>query len=234
MTLRKAVIGVYHKGCWGSESTLKFPQISMREVGPISIDETKEKSKEGNKLALSANWQVSFPSKKVFDDYISELKKFKMIKSVKIISESEKQALINTVWENKNSSYSIVLKNHCLYTSQPIQEQGYEKYEIITDDPEKITKVMEGLDCIGDVKVFSITRLEKKQNRYKLTEKQLHALSIALNNGYYTWPRKLNLGEVAAISGMKRRTFQENLRKAEVKIFPHVIKQLFSTREGGI
>lgn len=221
MKLRKATIGVRHKGCWGSLCTLEFPNIIMKEKGPISV----EKIKQG--VRLSACWEVSFKDKKEFDNFLRHLKQYEMIEEIKIISLYESYALIKTVWTNKSSSYDSVLKNNCLYTSPVTQKEGYEIYDIITEDPKKLVKLIETLDGIGEAKLFSVGRITPESHPLKLTEKQANAIQIAVSHNFYDWPRKVSLDEVSAMVGMKRRTFQENLRKAEAKIFPHLIKHFF-------
>ncbi|MDP7282314.1 MAG: helix-turn-helix domain-containing protein [Candidatus Undinarchaeales archaeon] len=59
----------------------------------------------------------------------------------------------------------------------------------------------------------------------KITQKQFEALHTALKHKYYSWPRKITLEELAQRSDTTRRAFQENLRKAEAKLFPHIVKK---------
>jgi len=226
MKLRKAVIGVRHKGCWGSLCTLKFPDIVMKEKGPINV----EKIKSG--VRLSATWDVSFKTKKQFNDFLKHLQTYKMIEKIKVISLYETHALVKTIWTNKKSSYDIVLKNNCLYTSPVIQKDGYEVYDVITEDPQKLVKVIGNLEEIGESKLFSVGRITPEANPFKLTEKQINAIQMAVSHNFYNWPRKVSLEEVSAMIGMKRRTFQENLRKAESKLFPHLIKHFFEVEVG--
>lgn len=58
-----------------------------------------------------------------------------------------------------------------------------------------------------------------------LTQKQLDALHTALNNNYYSWPRKVTLEDMANRSNTTRRAFQENLRKAEAKLLPLIVRK---------
>jgi len=51
-----------------------------------------------------------------------------------------------------------------------------------------------------------------------LTGKQLAAFLAAMQLGYYSLPKRVTMEEVAAKQGMKRSTFEEHLRKAELKI----------------
>ena len=44
----------------------------------------------------------------------------------------------------------------------------------------------------------------------------------AMAMGYYTMPKRIKLEEIAARQGVKRSTFEEHLRKAELKILQSV------------
>ena len=222
MKLRKAVIGVRHKGCWGSLCTLEFPNIIMREQGPINV----ETINGGKAVRLSATWDVSFKNKKEFESFLKHLKTYKNIEEVKVISLYDEHALLKTVWHNKKSSYAIVLKNNCLYASSVVQKDGFEIYDVITEEPKKLVKLLENLEEIGEAKLFSVGRIAS-EHPFKLTDKQSHALQAAVSHNFYEWPRKVSLEEISAMLGMKRRTFQENLRKAESKLFPHLVKNFF-------
>jgi len=59
----------------------------------------------------------------------------------------------------------------------------------------------------------------------RITQKQFEALHTALKHEYYSWPRKVTLEDMAQRASTTRRAFQENLRKAEAKIFPHIVKK---------
>lgn len=225
MKLRKATIGVRHKRCWGSLCTLQFPDIVMKEKGPINV----EKIKGG--VRLSATWDVSFKDKKEFDEFLKHLRTYKMIKEIKVISLYDEHALLKTVWVNKGSSYAIVLKSNCLYTSPVTQRNGYEIYDVITEDPKELVRLIENLEDIGEAKLFSVGRISSENHLFKLTDKQAHAIQMAVSHNFYDWPRKVSLEELSALIGTKRRTFQENLRKAEAKLLPHLIKHFFEKEE---
>ena len=62
------MIGVRHKNCWGSLCTLKYPEIVMKEKGPINVE------KISGGVKLSACWDVSFKNKKEFQSFLKHLK----------------------------------------------------------------------------------------------------------------------------------------------------------------
>ncbi len=59
-----------------------------------------------------------------------------------------------------------------------------------------------------------------------LTDKQKKAISLAIKNGYYNYPRKTNLPRLAKLMGISYSTFQAHLRKAEMRILPLSLKNL--------
>lgn len=68
---------------------------------------------------------------------------------------------------------------------------------------------------------ISITRMIPK-----LTKKQKMALEIAINNGYYEYPKKVKMEKLAGIMKLSYSTYQAHLKKAEGKLIPHVYREL--------
>ena len=60
----------------------------------------------------------------------------------------------------------------------------------------------------------------------KLTDKQRQVLELALEYGYYKYPRKISVQDLAAKVKMPRTTFQEHLRKAEERVMNLLIEPL--------
>jgi len=58
----------------------------------------------------------------------------------------------------------------------------------------------------------------------------LSVLKQALAYGYYEWPKKATLTDLAQKTGIPRRTFQERLRKAESKMFPQMLKEFINEK----
>lgn len=58
----------------------------------------------------------------------------------------------------------------------------------------------------------------------KLSKSQKKAIELAYEQGYYSYPRKTSLGKLAKILKIAISTFQEHLRKAELKLLPAIIE----------
>jgi hypothetical protein len=64
----------------------------------------------------------------------------------------------------------------------------------------------------------SITRVEPYRSRTTLTQHQDRALKVAYDLGYFAYPRRATLGEVARALGKGRSATLETLRRATVKL----------------
>ena len=106
---------------------------------------------------------------------------------------------------------------------------GFENWELGCWDKETLMKIM-------DVPVFDVELIYIKQTKLsdiflphiypKLSPKQKEAIELAVKQGYYEFPRKIELEKLAEISGVKRQTYQENLRRAERKLIPFLTENL--------
>ena len=65
----------------------------------------------------------------------------------------------------------------------------------------------------------------------KLPPQQLRAIMLAFQLGYYSYPRKIKLRELAQRAGSSLSAFQEKLRKAELVLIPNFIEKYLSPAE---
>jgi predicted DNA binding protein len=108
---------------------------------------------------------------------------------------------------------------------------GHEYWEVASWKREELEKFIASLKKHMDV--CKILRLEKSPltDVYfpnimpKLSPAQKKALQLAHENGYYSYPRKITLEQLAKIAKIGISTFQEHLRKAELKLLPVIIEQ---------
>lgn len=122
---------------------------------------------------------------------------------------------------------------NCLYQPPTIHRQGWEHYSVIAFDEDDIRTLYNDLDEDRDIEVLSKTGLEQRKIHEGLvapvdrlfdglTDRQLAALRLALDNGYYEQPRKASISGLAKQTSVARSTFEEHLRKAENKVLVNV------------
>jgi predicted DNA binding protein len=119
--------------------------------------------------------------------------------------------------------------HNCLYQSPTIYRQGWEHYTVIAFDEADIRELLGSLRSDREIELLSKTSISEKQIPHSmlapvdqlfddLTDRQLAALQLALETGYYEQPRQTSLRALADQTAVARSTFEEHLRKAENKL----------------
>ncbi|MAG18405.1 MAG: hypothetical protein CL944_02945 [Candidatus Diapherotrites archaeon] len=218
--MKEVTIGVYHQDCWGSGSAEKFENSVAVEKGPIIV--TKAPNGESR---VDCTMDVRFADNKERDSYLKYTKEHPLIKKSNVIYKTDARAIVAVGWEG-STSYGSVMNKDCVYTAPITQEKGgYETHTILTKKPKDLKNILNELESLGEVKIMKIKNNIETDNPYSLTNKQAQALRVARASGYYSWPRNIGLQELAESVGMSRRGFQENLRKAEAKVFPEFLNK---------
>lgn len=124
-----------------------------------------------------------------------------------------------------------------LQLSPVIHYQGWEFYRVITFHHEDIDRLFQQFNEKGfdyeivrkipfDGLIASSLTLTADALFSPLTEKQMTALLAAHSNGYYRFPRGTNVKTLAELKRVPRTTFQEHLRKAEIKLVSSLVPYL--------
>ena len=109
-------------------------------------------------------------------------------------------------------------------------KEGYEYWEIGSWDKKPLKVFYDKAKTVADVKILKLQ--EENPSVFiqyavpKLTNKQRSALEMAFEYGYYIYPRKISVEELAKKANVPRTTFQEHLRKAESKLMNILIQPL--------
>lgn len=110
-----------------------------------------------------------------------------------------------------------------IYASPVIIENGIYHYHLASWYREEIEKLLKyvrnnfkcKLQMIKDEKIKNISLIGIQPN---LTAKQKKAYELAVDNGYYEYPKKIELKQLAKISKISYSTYQQHLKYAEKKL----------------
>ncbi len=110
--------------------------------------------------------------------------------------------------------------------------KGYESWEIGSWNEQILRDFIVNLQKEHfEVKILKIEN-EKLNHIYFpqimpfLTKGQKRALELATQRGYYDFPRKVELKELAKEAGISLSTFREHLRRAEKRIMPDLVRNV--------
>ena len=112
-----------------------------------------------------------------------------------------------------------------------VNKNGFHIWDLTSFDRKALEKVLEFAEKNFDAKVL-IFREEKLSNISftkiisPLTKNQKKAIEIAIDRGYYEYPKKTKMETLADNMGISYSTFQAHLKKAEGKIIPLTCKDL--------
>lgn len=165
--------------------------------------------------------------------FIRDLKNDKKV----IYFESNNDFFVCTYAELKTSQRAEAVKiayNPRLLFIKPviIDEVGWEEWEIASpkrDDLEAFVVYAKKLPNVESelfyFKQKRITNLMVYAMLPKLTLKQKTALQLAVENGYYGYPRKITLENLSKQMKLSVSTYQFHLAKAEAKLMPFLVKR---------
>ena len=157
-------------------------------------------------------------------EFLKDLKKDKRVVNVEIskntfffIGKRKKEKIPSSYWNSK------------IFFIKPVfvDKDGYEYWEIASWKREVITNFIKCLERekgltldIQKIKEVKLDDIHFPHVMPKLSPKQKRAFELAVEHGYYKFPRKIGLKKLAKIMKVSVSTFQEHLRKAEEKIIP--------------
>jgi len=171
-------------------------------------------------------------NKTEFFKNLKKLKKQKRGRKIELLEIEKDFFMIITshMMAEEEKKYVNIFYNPSIIHYKPIvfHKDGWEEWEIAS--PER--KAVEDLIEIGE-KIYKLKLLKFYWRKLKnfgfltllpeLTEKQEKALKLALEKGYYKYPRKISLDKLSKIAKLSFSTFQAHVRKAENKILSYVI-----------
>ena len=108
-------------------------------------------------------------------------------------------------------------------------KDGYEEWEIGSWQKETVSKFVNGAKKqADDFKLIKFTNENINEVFFpklipNLTTKQRLAVELAIENGYYDSPRKIELRQLAKKMKISLATYQQHLRVAEHKLIPNAL-----------
>lgn len=169
------------------------------------------------------NKTISFVVGELFGDEKAKKKFIKDLKKEKRVKHIEIKNNFMSVLLNEPLSLSRFYGLNMIYT-QPafISKEGYEVYSVASWSREDLIDFLHFLEKIRNGKILRLKK-EKISNISimapfpEMTKKQKEALDLAIKEGYYEYPRKIDVKKLAKKKGLAFSTFQAHLRKAEKK-----------------
>ena len=117
-----------------------------------------------------------------------------------------------------------------LYMPSPVLiKEGVEYWNIAAQDRHILEKLIDEIEKwkkkLLDFKLLALQQENLKEVYFpkilpKIPPKQKKAFELAIKNGYYHFPRRIDLKDLASLMDISTQTYHEHLRKAEEKLLP--------------
>ncbi|MBW2976858.1 helix-turn-helix domain-containing protein [Candidatus Woesearchaeota archaeon] len=206
---------IKHKGCWIIPRTLKY---DIEEFGyTLSLFE-----KDGQKYHTNISWIKGSDEEKN--------KFFKSLRNDKrIIKYKRKGNQLYTLIKLEEAVSHAYDSN--LFFVRPIRTyKGFEYWELGSWDKRTLNKFYTELKKFADVNILKLKKefpaVFIQHYLTNLTDKQAFAIECAYKYGYYMYPKKISIKELANKLKIPRTTLQNHLKKAESKIMNVIIEDL--------
>lgn len=211
--MHKVKLHIYHRTCWGSEISIKFPDHQFSSVDCRWIKD------QVVHILLARGDSSQF---KKISEYLN---KRKDVLKVEYLSE-DNQSLYLRVLTKKDKptpQFSDLFFEHHCFPVLPTKFEG--KYEVWTLGTAEKRNITDVYNLLKDKHPVNINYLKEEKIQNTLTKKQREVLNYAKHFGYYEWPRKKSVTEICKMINMPKTVFLSHLRKAENKIMADFLSQ---------
>ena len=215
---------VKHEGCIYTSKT--------KELGIIDHSYPLGHVLRGKNVILSAI-HVLEGSESSIKSYVSYLRRHEAILRI----EGSGNVFFTQVIERLNHVEYLAVYNPELLFPAPVinDKDGFEIWQVASWDRKHLERII-NLSKSPNIVYFKLLEFKEKvihdvyiANLFpKIAPKQLEALRLAFENGYYNFPKKTDLNKLAKIMKVSKATYQEHLKKAEAKIIQFILKPKFT------
>ncbi len=227
--MKEVVFSIYHHDCWGPKTSEAFPELKIKLMSNPVFQ--RQKGKGG---VFTALWNFKAHDTTQLNDVVSYVRGLPT--TVKFEPVQKGMTSITALMGIKTDGLAMsrLLENNCHIAKPLVVQGGLEHWDVITEEGLGTKKLLDELAEVGEIKVKSLGKHEVENNEFELTEKQREALNLAIRRGYYSWPRKVTLEELAELAGVSRVTFENHLRKAEARaVGPLLSETVFGEEDDG-
>lgn len=216
-----------HDGCWLQETTERHTDLMLVASAVYMV---------GDEVHM--NVTVHAPDAATVAKAFAEWKKDPRIKKAQQLSDGPRGARFHVAYASPHSIYVHILQHTPVALGAIRFSQGVEHYQITGASPD-LQDLLKVLGEKGEVEVLSIREAQELEADEAqptptagLTDKQIEALVLAHQEGYYQWPRVRSASELADHLGLSSSAFLDHLRHAEAKLIGSIMGDL-AIREPG-
>lgn len=196
---------------WVEEISRKFPT-------PIKFIKCVSYGKNGGRGLI----EIKTKSEEEIEKLFKEIEKHPAVCKVDF-STLRNGEVLGSVTTKLCVACKALCTSDCFLESAILGEKGFVNWKLITISNNSLRKLIAKLENSGcEVELKKITKLDKKS---LLTHRQEEIIKLAFEKGYFDFPKKIILKDLAKLFEISPSTLQEILQRGEKKIISqHVNK----------
>jgi predicted DNA binding protein len=209
--MMEAVVSLTIPDKWIKESLLEYPSVvkvisskpvdgkSVRDLVEIEVEKEEDLEKVMRSIKKSPN---------VFNVDITAIERGRAL------------AVFTTT---KCIVCRLLANTDCFLTSSTSTKEGRMQWTLLVSEKAPLQQLIVNLEKVGaDPKLVSLTEIGDKD---ALTARQEQITKMAFEKGYFDFPRKIGLRQLAKIFGISTSTLSEILRKGQRRIMTRYFKE---------
>ncbi|MDP7282509.1 MAG: helix-turn-helix domain-containing protein [Candidatus Undinarchaeales archaeon] len=219
-------VGFRHK-CWVVDLSEKYPELDI-ETKPFFTDAVK-------KYVLTDNtWKGTTAELNAAFEYV---KSHDLVKDLKVLYKSNNVMRVLAKTKYDKTATQSITDSGCLFFDSVHDSDGMETATIMSENKDSMMQFYNTMNEIGEAKLLKLKKTDigtpkptdllclissKDANMLpgELSAKQLEIFNMAYKLGYYTYPRKVSIRDMAELADLHENTVREHIRKAETKLVP--------------
>lgn len=195
--------------------SLKIPQNWMSEIPerhPVTIKvlDRIPYSEKGVKDLV----EIAGPQE-VMDEVLKDIRKNPLVSNVDTTT-TERGKVVGAVTTARCDICRILTDSDCFLISAETKNSGKVEWTLVLSDKEVLKGIFDRLKAKGvAVELVKLTKIDDKES---LTERQDKITHVAFERGYFDYPKRISLRELARMFDVSPSTLSEILRKGQRKI----------------
>ncbi len=202
--------------------TVRMPDNWVKDIGkkfsaPIKFIECMPYGESGGRGLI----EIDTTGEEV-NEIVEEIRKHPDVCRVDI-SPMKNGGLLGSIVTNKCIACRVLTGSDCFLTNALSLGDGRVEWRLITGKEGSLSELMERLEAYGcETELKSTNRLNK---RSMLTSRQDEITRAAFEKGYYDYPKKITMKELAKFFDISPSTLAEIIQRGERKVMEQHFKE---------
>jgi hypothetical protein len=205
----EAVLSVNLKESWIGKTTAQLPvTVNILDTIPFGDHGVQD----------LAELKLNGTDPGLLEKLIGEIEGVDFVKA----SQVDQDKVIIIVGTTGCGGCRSILESGCFLISASTDDQGWVEWKLILNEKLQLQKLVEHLEE-KDIE-SSLIMIQPIDDKDSLTQRQERIIKTALERGYYDFPKRIGIRELARIFDISTASVSETLRRGQKKIIEHYFK----------